>query len=166
MWGIESDILPDGSLDYPPEILAGFDFVIASIHSVFNLTETKMTTRLINAVQNPYTTILGHPTGRLLLGREAYKVDLPAVLAAAAEAGTAIEINANPHRLDLDWREMRRAKALGLKMIICPDAHFGRGAERYTVRSANRPQRLDDQGRHFELPEPGRTESHSVFPKK
>ena len=140
LWGIESDILPDGSLDYPPEILAGFDFVIASIHSVFNLTETKMTTRLVNAVQNPYTTILGHPTGRLLLGREAYKVDLPAVLAAAAEAGTAIEINANPHRLDLDWREMRRAKALGLKMIICPDAHSAEGLSdiRYGVQTARK----------------------------
>ncbi|MBU2547351.1 MAG: DNA polymerase/3'-5' exonuclease PolX [Proteobacteria bacterium] len=126
-WGIESDILTDGSLDYPDEVLARFDFVIASVHSNFSLPEPQMTTRLIRAVQNPFTTILGHPTGRLLLAREPYAVDLSAVLDAAVESGTLVEINANPHRLDLDWRELRRAARKGLKMVICPDAHSARG---------------------------------------
>ncbi|MEW6261519.1 MAG: DNA polymerase/3'-5' exonuclease PolX [Thermodesulfobacteriota bacterium] len=139
-WGIESDILPDGSLDYPPQVLARFDFILASVHSHFSLTEKEMTARLVKAVQNPFTTILGHPTGRLLLAREPYALDLPAVLAAAAEHGVAVEINANPHRLDLDWREMRRAKDLGLKTIICPDAHSASGLQdaRYGVNAARK----------------------------
>jgi len=126
-WGVEADIRPDGSLDYDDEVLARFDFVIAAIHSKFSLSEKEMTDRLIRGLKNPFVTILGHPTGRLLLAREPYALDLPAVLAAAAEEGVAVEINANPHRLDLDWREMRRAKSLGLKMIICPDAHSPEG---------------------------------------
>lgn len=139
-WGIESDILPDGALDYPDEVLAGFDFVIASVHSGFSMPEKEMTARLVRAVKNPYTTILGHPTGRLLLAREPYALDLPVVLAAAAKNGTVIEINANPHRLDLDWREMRRAKALGLKMMIGPDAHSAAGLKdtRHGVRIARK----------------------------
>ncbi len=102
--GIESDILSDGSLDYPDEILAGFDFVVSSIHSQFTLSAAAQTARLVKAVQNPFTTILGHPTGRLLLRRPSYEFDMQAVLEAAREAGTIIEINANPNRLDLDWR--------------------------------------------------------------
>lgn len=139
-WGIESDILPDGNLDYPEEILARFDFVIVSVHSHFHLPEKDMTDRIIRAVSNPWATVLGHPTGRLLLAREPYALDLPAVLAAAAESGTAIEINANPHRLDLDWREMRLARKLGLKMVICPDAHSLEGFNhvRYGVQVARK----------------------------
>lgn len=139
-WGIESDILADGALDYPDEVLAGFDFVIASVHSGFSMPEKEMTARLVRAVRNPYTTILGHPTGRLLLAREPYALDLTVVLAAAAKTGTVIEINANSHRLDLDWREMRRAKALGLKMMICPDAHSAAGLRdtRHGVRIARK----------------------------
>ena len=121
--GIESDILPDGSLDYEDEVLAEFDFVIASVHSNFNLSQAKQTERLIRAVQNPFTTFLGHPTGRLLLARDEYSVDLSAVIAAAGEAGTAIEINANPRRLDLDWRFGKYAKEHGVKTSIHPDAH-------------------------------------------
>ncbi len=102
--GIESDILADGSLDYPDEILSGFDFVVSSIHSLFTLSFAAQTERLIKAVQNRFTTILGHPTGRLLLRRPSYEFDMKAVLEAAKEAGTIIEINANPNRLDLDWR--------------------------------------------------------------
>jgi DNA polymerase (family X) len=102
--GIESDILSDGSLDYPDEILNGFDFVVSSIHSQFTLSHAAQTERLIRAVQNRFTTILGHPTGRLLLRRPSYEFDLSAVLEAAREAGTVVEINANPNRLDLDWR--------------------------------------------------------------
>ncbi|MBW2091217.1 MAG: DNA polymerase/3'-5' exonuclease PolX [Deltaproteobacteria bacterium] len=139
-WGIESDILPDGSLDYPDDVLAKFDFVIASVHGAFRLPEKEMTARLIRAVRNPDTTILGHPTGRLLLAREPYAFDLLAVFTVAAETGTAIEINANPHRLDLDWREMQQAKSLGLKMMISPDAHSIEGLThiRYGVQVARK----------------------------
>ncbi len=102
--GIESDILADGSLDYPDEILAGFDFIVSSIHSLFTLSKAAQTARLVKAVQNPFTTILGHPTGRLLLRRPGYDFEMNTVLEAAHDAGTIIEINANPNRLDLDWR--------------------------------------------------------------
>lgn len=121
--GIESDILPDGSLDYPEEILATFDFVIASVHSGFSMDKDAMTQRIIKALDNPYVTILGHPTGRLLLSREGYEVDMEAILEHAARRGVAIEINSNPHRLDLDWRWCRKAKDLGIPLAICPDAH-------------------------------------------
>ncbi len=125
--GIESDILPDGSLDYDDDLLARFDFVIASVHSSFGLPADRMTERIVRAVRNPFTTILGHPTGRLLLAREPYAVDMERVLEAAAEAGTAIELNANPHRLDLDWRLLPRARELGVPVPICPDAHSSEG---------------------------------------
>ena len=121
--GIESDILPDGSLDYPDEILASFDFVIASIHSRFSMDRDAMTERIIKAIENPYTTILGHPTGRLLLSREGYSVDMDAILEQAAKHGVCVEINSNPHRLDLDWRWCRKAKELGISLVISPDAH-------------------------------------------
>jgi len=122
-WGIESDILPDGSLDYPDEILSQFDFVIASVHSRFTMTETEMTNRIIRAMENPYTTMLGHPTGRLLLARDPYPVDMNRILETAAKNKVIIELNANPHRLDLDWRLMKKAKQLGIKIAINPDAH-------------------------------------------
>jgi len=121
--GIESDILPDGSLDYPDDVLARFDFVVASIHSRFKLDRAAQTERLVRAVANPYTTILGHMTGRQLLRRPGYDIDIARVLAACAEHGVAIEINANPWRLDLDWRWHRKALELGCMMSINPDAH-------------------------------------------
>jgi DNA polymerase (family 10) len=121
--GVECDILRDGSLDFPDEILSALDFVIASIHSVFNLTEAEMTRRIIRAMDNPYVTMLAHPTGRLLLKREPYIVDIPAILEAAAGTGTWIEINAAPKRLDLDWRWWPLAKQKGVKCVINPDAH-------------------------------------------
>ena len=121
--GIESDILPDGSLDYPDEILAGFDFVVASVHSAFRQSEADMTRRIIKALNNKYVTMLGHATGRILLAREGYAVDLPAILRSAAETGTVLEINASPYRLDLDWRWHRQAKELGAMFAINPDAH-------------------------------------------
>ncbi|NLH49319.1 MAG: DNA polymerase/3'-5' exonuclease PolX [Myxococcales bacterium] len=127
--GIESDILADGRLDYDERELAAFDFVIASVHSRFNLGEEEMTRRIVAALENPYTTILGHPTGRLLLSRDGYAVNLPAVLDAAARCGVAVEINANPHRLDLDWRHHRRARELGIPIPICPDAHTPAGLD-------------------------------------
>ena len=121
--GIESDILADGSLDYPADVLEQFDFVVASIHSRFKLDRKSQTERLIRAVANPHTTIIGHMTGRQLLRRPGYEVDVEAVLAACAAHGVAVEINANPWRLDLDWRSHARALELGCMMSINPDAH-------------------------------------------
>jgi DNA polymerase (family 10) len=121
--GIEADILADGALDYSDDVLAGFDFVVSSIHSRFKLDRAAQTERLIRAVANPHTTILGHMTGRQLLRRPGYDVDIEKVLAACAEHGVAVEINANPWRLDLDWRWHRKALELGCMMSINPDAH-------------------------------------------
>jgi DNA polymerase (family 10) len=121
--GTECDILPDGSLDYPSKILASFDYVVASIHSKFNMTESEATKRLVKAITSRYTTILGHPTGRLLLGREGYPVNMREVLKAAADHGKAIEINSHPMRLDLDWRWLTLAKELGVRIFVNPDAH-------------------------------------------
>lgn len=121
--GIECDILADGSLDYPDHILASFDFVIAAVHSHFSMDRATMTKRIVRALQNPYVTMLAHPTGRLLLAREGYPVDLEEVIRAAARNNKIIELNANPHRLDLDWRWCRRAKEEGVKISINPDAH-------------------------------------------
>lgn len=125
--GIESDILGDGSLDYPDEILAKFDFVVASVHSNLKMDEDKATARLIKAIENPYTTILGHPTGRLLLSRSGYPIDYKKVIDACASNEVVIEINANPLRLDLDWRWHRYAIEKGVLLSINPDAHRTEG---------------------------------------
>lgn len=121
--GIESDILPDGSLDYPKEVLQSFDFIVSSVHSVLNMDLKRATDRLLTAIHNPYTTILGHPTGRLLLRREGYPIDHKAIIDACAEKQVVIEINANPWRLDLDWRWVRYAMEQGVLLAINPDAH-------------------------------------------
>lgn len=121
--GIESDILTDGSLDYSDDILAGFDLVIASVHSVLNMDEEKATRRLITAIENPYTRILGHPTGRLLLARRGYPVDYKKVIDACAVNNVVIELNANPQRLDLDWTWIPYALDKHVKVAINPDAH-------------------------------------------
>jgi DNA polymerase (family 10) len=121
--GIEVDILGDGSLDYPDDVLSGFDLVVASVHSRFNLQAGEQTERMIRAVSNPYVDILGHPTGRLLLTRDPYPLDLFAVIDAAAEHGVAIEINAHPQRLDLDPAGLRHGLAKGMKTSVNPDAH-------------------------------------------
>jgi DNA polymerase (family 10) len=121
--GIECDILADGSLDFEDDVLASFDYVVASVHSHFKQSREEMTARILKAIHNPYVTMLGHATGRLLLKREGYQVDLEAVLQAAAQTGTIIEINAHPARLDIDWIHCKRAKALGVKVVINPDAH-------------------------------------------
>jgi DNA polymerase (family 10) len=121
--GIESDILPDGNLDYNEEILACFDFVIAAVHSGFNMPATEMNGRIKKALQNPFTTMLAHPTGRLLLSREPYALNILEIIDAAAKFGKALELNANPHRLDLDWRNCIHAKKKGVKIAINPDAH-------------------------------------------
>jgi DNA polymerase (family 10) len=127
--GTECDILADGSLDYPDELLEGFDYVVASVHSQFNLPRDQMTRRIIAAISNPRVTMLGHPTGRLLLARDGYALDLDAVIDAAAAAGTLIEINANPHRLDLDAVHCRRAHQKGVNVVINPDAHSVAGLD-------------------------------------
>jgi DNA polymerase (family X) len=138
--GTECDILPDGSLDYPDDLLAGFDYVVASVHSSFQLPRDEMTRRLVRAASNPHVTMLGHPTGRLLLARDGYALDLDAVIDAAAAAGTLIEINANPHRLDLDAPHCRRAHQQGVAIVINPDAHSVGGLDdlEYGVSVARR----------------------------
>ena len=137
--GIESDILPAGALDYDDALLERFDFIVASVHSRFNMSEKEMTQRLIRAIEHPCSTILGHLTGRLLLEREGYPVDVDAIIETAAAHHVAIEINANPHRLDMDWRHLRSARDRGVKIAVNTDAHrvsgldhlhFGIGAAR------------------------------------
>ena len=128
-WGVESDILSDGSLDYPDDILQGFDFVIASIHSQFNLPREAMTGRILTALAHPACTMLGHMSGRLLLAREPYEYDLEAILEFAGAHQVIVEINASPYRLDLDWRWLRRAKELGILISINPDAHSLEGLD-------------------------------------
>lgn len=125
--GTESDILPDGSLDYDEVILKQFDFVIASVHSHFNMPLEEMTQRVIKAFRNPYTTILGHPTGRLLLAREPYAIDMIRIIDEAARSEVAIELNAHPYRLDIDWRLCKYAKEKGAKIAVNPDAHDEEG---------------------------------------
>uniref|UniRef100_UPI00404865EF DNA polymerase/3'-5' exonuclease PolX n=1 Tax=Roseivirga sp. TaxID=1964215 RepID=UPI00404865EF len=121
--GIESDILYDGNLDYDDQVLASFDFIVASVHSILNMKLEKATQRLLTAIENPYTTILGHPTGRLLLRREGYPIDHKAVIDHCAKHNVVIEINANPWRLDLDWRWVHYALEQGVKLSVNPDAH-------------------------------------------
>jgi DNA polymerase (family 10) len=125
--GTECDILPDGRLDFDDRTLASFDYVVASVHSHFNQSEEEMTARIVRAVSDPRVTMLGHATGRLLLQRDGYRVNLEALLRAAAQHGTWIEINADPRRLDLDWIHCKRGKALGVRFVINPDAHSMRG---------------------------------------
>jgi DNA polymerase (family 10) len=127
--GTECDILKDGSLDFSDEILASLDYVVGSIHSSFTMPAAEMTKRIIRAIENPHITMLAHPTGRLLLGREPYQLDIPAILDAAATTGTFIELNANPRRLDLDWRWWQMAKEKGVKCVINPDAHSTAGLQ-------------------------------------
>ncbi|MBI2082411.1 MAG: DNA polymerase/3'-5' exonuclease PolX [Deltaproteobacteria bacterium] len=130
-WGTESDILPDGSLDYPEKILERFDFVIGSVHSSFTMPESEMTMRIIRAFKNKYFTMLGHATGRLILQREGYAVDMKQVIQAAADYRKVIELNANPHRFDLDWRLGPFAKEKKVRVCINPDAHSVEGIAAY-----------------------------------
>ena len=125
--GIESDILNDGSLDYPEDILKTFDFIVASVHSNLKMTEEKATARILKAIENPYTTILGHPTGRLLLSRQGYPLDHKKIIDACAANGVIIELNSHPYRLDIDWRWIPYCIEKGVKISINPDAHEKNG---------------------------------------
>jgi DNA polymerase (family 10) len=127
--GVEADILADGRIDYDEELLDRFDYVIASIHSRFKMGREAMTERVLRALDDPHVTILAHPTGRLLLSREPYDIDVDAVLAKCADVGVAVELNADPKRLDLDWRYLQRARELGLTVEIGPDAHSRAGLQ-------------------------------------
>jgi DNA polymerase (family 10) len=147
--GIEVEILPSGELDYTPEVLRELDFVIGSVHSHFSMDRDAMTKRILKAMENPYLTMLGHPTGRLLLERPPYEVDLEAVLAKAAEKGVVIEFNANPYRLDLDWTWIRRAKEMGVLIAVNPDAHS--------------PHELDLARSHLPVARKGWLERKDVF---
>ena len=138
--GSEVDILKDGSLDFSDEIMAQLDYVVASVHNVFNLPEAEMTKRIIRAIENPHITMLGHLTGRLLLQRPAYQVNVAAVIDAAAETGTIIELNASAWRLDMDWRWWKLAKEKGVKCSINPDAHSTQGLQAviYGIKAARK----------------------------
>jgi DNA polymerase (family X) len=138
--GTECDILKDGALDYADDVLAELDFVVASIHSNFNLSPEEQTQRMLRAIANPYVDIIGHPTGRILLGRVGYTLDMEAVIDAAVEHGVCIEINAHPSRLDMDWRLVKRARDKGMKIPICPDAHIVAGLDviRYGIGIARK----------------------------
>ncbi|HSH65752.1 MAG TPA: helix-hairpin-helix domain-containing protein [Bacteroidia bacterium] len=125
--GIESDILNDGSLDYPVDVLKTFDFIVASIHSNLKMNEEKATARIIKAIENPYTTILGHPTGRLLLSRAGYPIDHKKIIDACAANDVVIELNSHPYRLDIDWRWIPYCMEKGVKISINPDAHEKNG---------------------------------------
>lgn len=127
--GIESDILADGSLDYPPEMLNEFDFVVASIHTGMDMDREAMTQRIVKALRNPYTTIFAHPTGRIILSREPYKVDMDVVLREALENKVAMELNANPLRLDIDWRLIEAFVSRGGIIALSPDAHAVEGLD-------------------------------------
>jgi DNA polymerase (family 10) len=138
--GIEVDILSDGALDLSDEVLAQMEVVIASVHSLFNMPEREMTDRVLRAIENPYVRILGHPTGRLLLRREGFQINLPAVLRCAAELGVAVEHNAYPDRLDLCDRDLRLAKEMGCRIVINTDSHHTSHMEkmRYGVQQLRR----------------------------
>ena len=127
--GLEADILPDGKLDVPEGCEDGLEYVVASVHSSFRLARSAQTERLLAAVRNPLCRVLGHPTGRLLLARSGYEVDLEKILDACAETGVAAEINASPYRLDLDSEWTRKAIERGVQVVINPDAHSVEGLE-------------------------------------
>ena len=148
--GIEVDILADGTLDLSDSVLEQMDIVIASVHSHFNQSAAEMTDRLLKAVENPNTSLIGHPTGRLLLRRDAYAFDMDAVLKAAAQKKVAMELNAYPDRLDLCDRHLRLAKQHGVKIVINTDSHHTSHLDKIRYRGSAGPPRLADQGRRAE----------------
>lgn len=169
--GTECDILRDGALDFSDDVLATLDFVVASIHSNFNLSKEEQTQRMIRAISNHYVDIIGHSTGRILLGRAGYEMDMDAVIEAAVQHGVAIEVNAHPSRLDLDWRLLRKARDKGMKTSIDPDAHVLAGIDdmRYGIGVARKgwirasdvlnAMKLDALQAYFRARRPSRTSS-------
>ncbi|MEP6765300.1 MAG: PHP domain-containing protein, partial [Gemmatimonadaceae bacterium] len=131
--GIEADILPCGRVDYDAQFLDRFDFVIASIHSRYGMDERQMTDRVLKSLDDPHITILGHPTGRLLLTREPYAIDMNAIIEKAGAVGVAIELNADPHRIDIDWRMCKLARKHNTMVSIGPDAHSPQGLENISL---------------------------------
>ncbi len=131
--GVEADILPCGTVDFGAPVLDRFDYVIASVHTRFGMNATQMTDRVLKAMEDPHVTIIGHPTGRLLLTREPYAINLPTILARAAQLGVAVELNADPHRLDLDWRWCRAAREAGVQIELGPDAHSIAGLDNVSL---------------------------------
>ncbi|MDZ7631486.1 MAG: PHP domain-containing protein [Gemmatimonadaceae bacterium] len=131
--GVEADILPCGTVDFGAPLLDRFDYVIASVHTRFGLNSTQMTDRVLKAMEDPHVTIIGHPTGRLLLTREPYAIDLGQILTRAAQLGVAVELNADPHRLDLDWRWCRAARDAGVQVELGPDAHSIAGLDHVSL---------------------------------
>ena len=145
--GIEVDILHDGKLDFDDEVLASFDIVVAAVHSLFTLSQEEQTRRILRAMESPYVDIVAHVTGRILLQRDGYALDLTKVIDSAADRGVAIEVNAHPSRLDLDWRDLRYALKRGMKTSINPDAPTTRMA---SVGAAALFRRNDAVGRNKE----------------
>ncbi|MCI0527574.1 MAG: PHP domain-containing protein, partial [Nitrospira sp.] len=138
--GMEVDILADGTLDLDEALLAQLDFVVASVHSRFKMNRDEMTQRILKAMKNPHVTLIGHPTGRLILSREPYQIDMEALLEGARRTGVAMELNAHPHRLDLHWLHLKMAMEKGVKISINPDAHNIEGLDdvAYGVGTARR----------------------------
>jgi DNA polymerase (family 10) len=134
--GIEADILPCGRVDYDAAFLDRFDFVIGSVHTRYGMNAEQMTNRVLKALDDPHLTILGHPTGRLLLTREPYAIDLAAIIEKAGRVGVAIELNADPHRLDIDWKACRMAAENGTMVSIGPDAHSPQGFDNLALGTA------------------------------
>jgi len=148
-----------GTLDFPDEVLSQLDFVVASVHSALGLSEADMTRRMIRAMENPFVTMLAHPTGSFALKREPYKIDVPKILDAAARTGYGIELNAAPKRLDLDWRWWPMAKPKGVKCVIKPGRASRRAFAGFMVRNWHRAQRLAHERRRDELFAAGKMES-------
>ena len=152
--GNEVDILRDGSLDFEDDLLGKLDYVVASVHNAMSLSESDMTRRIIKAVENPRVTMLGHLSGRLLLEREAYSVNIPKVIDACAETGTVIELNANPWRLDMDWRWWKMASEKGVKCAMNPDAHHVDQLEFLWFGVKTGTERVAGKGTGHQLPLP------------
>ena len=144
--GTEVNILPDGSLDYEDELLAELDWVVASVHTSFRMSEEEMTERMVAAIEHPLVDAIGHPTGRLIGRREPYAIDMGRVIVAAAETGTFLEINANPNRRDLNDVYARAAVEAGVTIVIDSDAHGAETLRRHALRRGDRPPRLADGG--------------------
>ena len=144
--GTETNVLPDGSLDYADDVLEQLDWVVASLHTSFRLSEKEQTKRMLRAMEHPLVDVIGHPTGRLIERREAYALDLDRVIAKAVETGTFLEINANPDRRDLNDVYARAAAEAGVTLLINSDAHWPRHAEEHALRRRHRAARLAHEG--------------------